>query len=193
MSKFFTLCILAIFFAACNSTNDKKVEPSETIPIPKATNNLAGHVYYFGPAIDSTKPDILAECDCCTDDFLFLNEKDFIRIGNCMAENSVIKGTYLIGQNNVILQYDTLSYYTEADENNEIKTVSKKSKEYLIKTEKLKFFQDTITQFNFKNKLFYKNASEKSYGTISSNDSINTFVNDLKINGFWKKLNPDKN
>ncbi len=190
--KIYSLLIISALvttFTACNSA-DKKAEPSDKTETPSQTvNNLSGHVYYFGPALDSTKCEVLAECDCCSDDFLFLNDKDFIRVGYCVAEKSVIKGTYSVGQNNIFLQYDSLNYFTEADNNNEIKTVSKGSSEYLIKSEKGKPFQDTLTKFNCKDKLFYKNAGEKSFGTISSKDSINTLIDELKREGFWKKIN----
>lgn len=189
ISSLLAICALATSIVACNST-DKKSEPSDKPETASQTvNNLSGHVYYFGPAIDSTKCEVLAECDCCSDDFLFLNDKDFIRVGYCVAEKSVIKGTYSAGQDNLILQYDSLTYFTEADNNNEIKTVSKGSSEYLIKSEKGKPFQDTLTKFNCKEKLFYKNSGEKSFGTISAKDSINILIDELKKEGFWKKMN----
>jgi|CXWL01.1.fsa_nt_gi hypothetical protein len=189
ISSLLTIGTLVTIFAACNSA-DKKAEPSDKAETPFQTvNNLSGHVYYFGPALDSTKCEVRAECDCCSDDFLFLNEKDFIRVGYCVAEKSAIKGTYSIGQDNLVLQYDSLTYFTEADNNNEIKTVSKGSSEYLIKSEKGKSFQDTLTKVNCKEKLFYKNSDEKSFGTISSKDSINILIDELKKEGFWKKMN----
>lgn len=190
--KIFSLIICAwtIVFISCNN-QDKKTEPADKTETTneQPTNNLARHVYYFGPDIDSTKCEVLAECDCCFDDFLFLNDKDFIRIGYCVAEKSVIKGTYSVGQENIILNYDSLHYFTEADNNNEIKTVSKGSSEYLIKIETGKPFLDTLTKLNCKEKLFYKNSGEKSFGTISSKDSINTYIDELKKEGFWKKMN----
>lgn len=190
--KIFSLIICAwtIVLISCNN-QDKKTEPADKTEttIEQPTNNLAGHVYYFGPDIDSTKCEVLAECDCCSDDFLFLNDKDFIRIGYCVAEKSVIKGTYSLSQESIIFNYDSLHYFTEADNNNEIKTVSKGSSEYLIKIETGKPFLDTLTKFNCKEKLFYKNSGEKSFGTISSKDSINTYIDELKKEGFWKKMN----
>lgn len=193
ISNIFTSCLLATLLVSCNNA-DKKTDPSDKPETPtQATNNLSGHVYYFAPAIDSTKCTVIAECDCCSDDFLFLNENDFIRIAYCMAEQTVIKGTYAFEKDNVILKYDSLSYYTEADQNNEIKTVGKDKKEYLIKTEIGKPSLDTITQFTCKDKVFYKNSSEKSFGTISEKDSIQTYIDELKKDGFWNKLNPNKN
>ncbi len=190
--KIFSLIICAwtTILISCNN-QDKKTEPTDKTEtaIEQPTNNLAGHVYYFGPDIDSTKCEVLAECDCCSDDFLFLNDKDFIRIGYCVAEKSVIKGTYSVSQESIIFNYDSLHYFTEADNNNEIKTVSKGSSEYLIKIEKGKPFLDTLTTFNCKEKLFYKNSGEKSFGTISSKDSLNTYIDELKKEGFWKKMN----
>jgi hypothetical protein len=46
-----------------------------------------------------------------------------------------------------------------------------------------------LTTFNCKEKLFYKNSGEKSFGTISSKDSLNTYIDELKKEGFWKKMN----
>lgn len=184
------ICAWATVLISCNN-EDKTAEPTaktETA-ITQPTNNLAGHVYDFGPDIDTTKCEVLAECDCCSDDFLFLSDKDFIRIGYCVAEKTVIKGTYSFDQENVIFNYDSLYYFTEADENNEIKTVGKGSSEYLIKVESGQPFLDTLTKFICKQTLFYKNAGEKSFGTISSKDSINTYIEVLKKEGFWKKMN----
>ena len=191
ISLLFTICALATSLAACNSA-DKKAGPSDKQETAaEAVNNLSGHIYYFGPALDSTKCEVLAECDCCSDDFLFLNDKDFIRVGYCVAEKSVTKGTYSFGQDDVILQYDSLFYLTEADDNNEIKTVSKGSSEYLIKSKKSKPFVDTLTRFNCEEKLFYKSAGEKSFGTVSSKGSIDILIDELKKEGFWKKMNLD--
>jgi hypothetical protein len=153
--------LFAFSFIACKSV-DKKAELSEKSETDSATvNNLKGHVYFFGPAFDSTICDVIAECDCCYDDFLFLNDKDFMRVGYCVAVKSIIKGTYTTGQDNIILQYDSLIYFNEADINNEIKTVSKESSEYLIKSEKIIPSRDTLTKFNCKELLFYINSNEK--------------------------------
>jgi hypothetical protein len=67
--------------------------------------------------------------------------------------------------------------------------VSKGSGEYLIKKQKGKPFLDIMTKFTCKGILFYKNAREESFGTISSKDSINMYIEELKKEGFWKKIN----
>ena len=152
-------------------------------------NNLAGHVYYFGADINTIKCEVLEECDCFSGDFLFVNKKDFNRIGCCVAEKSVIKSTYTVNQGNIFFNYDSLHYFTEADENNEVKIVSKSNNEYLIKIEKGKPFLDILTKFNCKDTLFYKKTGEKSFGTLSLKDSINLSIDELKKEGFCEKMN----
>lgn len=187
--KFITICLLITVFISCNTASDKNANISDNASKQETVvNNLAQHVYYFGPSFDTATCDIVAECDCCTDDFIFFNEKDFIRIGNCISEKSVIKGIYSVEQTGVVLQYDSLSYFTEADENNELKTINKGSKEYLIQINKGIAFKDTIKLFNCKDKVFYKNDSEKYFGKISSKDSVNVYFDELKREGFLKKM-----
>jgi hypothetical protein len=185
---FFTSCLLASLLLSCNN-EDKRAELSYKPEAPiQVANKLSGHVYCFAPTIDSTKCTVIPECDCCSDDFLFLNEKDFIRISYCMAEQTVIKGIYAFEKNNLILKYDSLVYYTENDQSNEIRTIGKGKKEYLIKKEIGKPSIDTLTQFSCKEKVVYKNPKEETFGTISEKDSIQIYIDELKKVGFWNKL-----
>lgn len=188
---FIFISVWTVVFCSCN-TQDKKMKTTENIKsTEQPTNNLAGHVYSFGPSIDTAKCEVLIECDCCSDDFLFVNDKDFIQIGYCMSAKYVVKGTYSINQDNIIINYDSLHYFTEADNNYEIKTVSKGSSEYLINIEKRKPFTDTLKKFSCNGTYLYTidYTIEKSFGTVSTNDSINTYIDMLKNEGFWKKMN----
>lgn len=184
-----SICLLVLVFCSCKNT-DKKTESSEkketTTP---ATNTLAGQVYSFAPDIDTTQCQSLAECDCCADDILFQNEKEFISISYCMAAKDIKKGTYILEQNRLILKYDTLAHYTEEDDDGELKTIGKDKKTYLIKTEVRKPFIDTLILKSCKGKTYYTDSKQENFGTSNPKDSIQTFIDDLKKEGFWNKLN----
>jgi hypothetical protein len=189
-SNIFLVSFLVIILISCN-ISDKKILPSENPKITnQTTNNLSGHVYLFGPGLDSTECKVSHECDCCSDDFLFLNSNDFIRISYCMADQDVQKGTYMFDKENVILKYDSIYQFTEYDSNNDTIPIDKY--ENLVKSKIGEVYFDTLKKFIYEGKVFYENLSEQTVGTISENDSINNYILDLKNNGFWYKIYPIK-
>lgn len=150
-------------------------------------NKLNQTVYYFGPTIDSASAKVLAECDCCTDNILFINEKEFVAISYCMADKTVSKGNYTIQANKVILYYDGL--FVNKIRNLDWDDNKKGKSKYSFKSEKTKSFKTILTPTVYKNKLFYiTNDEEVSYGTIEKKSSINVFIKELKSDGLWQRL-----
>jgi hypothetical protein len=138
--------IVVIMGAIVVSCNDATKKPAAENKI-QTINTLTGHAYFFAPSLDSSNCKIIAECDCCADDFLFINDTQFVRIAYCMTAKTVTTGTYSFNGENVILVYDTLALNTEADDNNELKTTAVNSKEYLITETGIEKLTDTLQPY----------------------------------------------
>ncbi len=150
---------------------------------------LINKVYYFGPEIDSITCRINAECDCCTDDIVFLNQKEFVKVSYCMADKSVSRGTYQASGDKLILKYKGIFISRNIDMEWESKHQSSKKIKYNWETHKVNTFSDTMIKISCKQTVIYKYEGEEIlYGRLDEKTRADKFVTTLKKEGFWTKL-----
>jgi hypothetical protein len=182
---------LIVILISCNSKPEDKVPiPSKNkITVPKSFS-LTGTNYFFGPKFDSKTCEPVAECDCCSWTILFLDAENFITICPCESEESFLRGTYKIVNNQVILSYDTLQvdreYNLEYDED----TIHNTKPEYSITLAKANITTEILKPMYCDNKLYFtvEADGELSYGAPEKRFTLKEQVKTLKDEGVWDHI-----
>ncbi len=143
-------------------------------------------MYFFGPVLDSSNCKVVAECDCCSDDILFFNDTEFVKISYCVPDMIAEKGTYVVNSKKLVLNFSGVRVGKSLDE----ASANRKGKtKYTFKTEKIKPSKIILTSFYCKKVLFYKTKGEDiSYGSKAVSPSIGKRINELKTEGLWSRL-----
>ncbi len=193
MKPLYYLFIIAfILMISCNSKPEEKVatpaiktEKPAMLPI-----ELSGTTYFFGPHFNEKNCEALGECDCCTLNFLFIDNENFVMVCPCESDESLMRGTYKILDNKVVLNYDTLQvdrdYSWEADAD----TTQTLKPEYVITNKKYNVSTLTLEPSYCNGKLYFKIKAdgEITYGTIDTQYSLNERVQQLKDEGVWDEI-----
>lgn len=185
--KFKTLFLLLVvgLFSCTERITDKPVQTiAEEEP---STLNLSGQVYFYAPELDTTTCEAFGECDCCSGSFLFLNDRDFLTMNVCEADDWYCKGTYKIVNGNVVLTYDSLM--VEKNYNWKKETDPTATPEYFIKTSKTNATTSVLTRIVCeKNICFKTDDKQTTYTTLDKKQKLSDLIKQLKDGGIWDKL-----
>lgn len=95
------LILIAFLFSGLISCNQTKSNSTET-----------GHSKFFGKIFEMGQKSLLEDncefyfaCDCCRSELIFDTDSTFYYLGFCMADQTLIKGNYVLGTNQVHLTY----------------------------------------------------------------------------------------
>ena len=150
---------------------------------------LSNKVYYFGPTIDSKSCKVIAECDCCTDNIIFFNQKEFVKVSYCMADKTVSNGTFQISGDKLILTYKGIFISRNQDMEWEEKHGGSAKSKYKWETEKASSFKDTLTKILCNQVTIYKHGGDEIlFGRLDKKIKAEIFIAILKREGFWSKL-----
>lgn len=187
--KLLICLIVSLVLFSCNSKREEQPSaPAEIAAKPVFT--LSGSNYFFAPEFDAEICEGIAECDCCSWNILFIDDKNFITICPCESDESVYKGTYQIFKDKVILSYNTLAvdrtYNGEAD----VDTTGTVKPEYDIAVTERPVTTEVLKVMHCENKLYFTIEADKelSYGVIDKRYSLKQHIQILKDEGLWDKI-----
>jgi len=190
--KLFIGFAFALVLCSCNSKTEEKPPVSIEKKV-ESTITLSGSSYFFAPLFDAEKCEGIAECDCCSSNILFLDDKHFIAMYPCESDESIFRGTYRVSKDKVILSYDTLQVDREYIWNKEVDadTTGTLKPQYTIDVTSRPATTQMLTIKHCADKLYVTTSEgeEISYGVVDTRYSLNQQIQMLKKEGLWEKIN----
>lgn len=189
-----TLLFLIFLVTSCNQVkkedNFNKIDKSE---INKQGNSkilsLSNQLYLLAPEFDSKNCKSFGECDCCSSNYLFLDNENYICVDYCLDTDTYYSGKYKIENDTVNLKFNSTVIQKEYNWESETDTINTQPK-FLYKIEKCKAFKTVWTNLNCsKNNCFKKIGDETEFASIDNKKSSENFLNELKKEGLIEKLN----
>lgn len=169
---------------SCNSNTDKHNDPKDISPI-----TLKGEVLTYAPDLDVTTCEVIGMCDCCSGNYLFINEQEFIAIEYCEADKLYFKGSYEIKNRTVILSFDGWVIERFFDWSSEADTTTTTETKYLISERKIEPSVITLVQLDCeKNISFETGIEETPFAAINNNLKLSDLIEEMKTDGVWEKL-----
>jgi hypothetical protein len=112
--------------AGCGSERkqEEKVLPEVVTP-----NVFRNKVYMCAPEVDKDSAFVYGECDCCSDEIIFIGDSDLVFKSFCMSDQCINKGKYRIEKDELVLEFD--EDYVEYNYNPERETDST-AVEYIV-------------------------------------------------------------
>lgn len=181
--------LLLSFSISCNQP--KKVQILNTVlkekkPIENFT--LSNQLYLLAPEFNAEKCESFGECDCCTSNYLFLDNENFICVDYCLEVDTYYSGKYKIENEKVQLKFNSTIIKKEYNWESETDTINNQPK-YFYKTEKCKSFETLWVKFDCKGQIYFKNIDkETQYASIDKTQTAENFLIKLKEEGIWDKL-----
>ena len=185
-SYFFYFLFVAALFSCSSDISENSVEEDKTL---HEELNLSGKVFLYAPELDTITCLAHGECDCCTGNYLFLNDKEFVTIDYCEADNTYSKGTYEIKNGNVLLHYDGLSINKIYNFENEIDSTGSDTSKFLISQTNVDTSTVTMTRLDCKKNIcFNTGIKEIPFASLDKKLKIVDLINQLKADNIWDKL-----
>ncbi|MBK9213307.1 MAG: hypothetical protein IPO14_10260 [Saprospiraceae bacterium] len=178
----------------CNSSEKQNIVTSETKPetsTQTAASNftLANKLYLLGPEYNSTECEAYGECDCCSSNYLFLDNEYFVCVDYCLEGDTFLSGKYVINGDNVELKYNSTIVHKEYNWDKETDTLSTLP-EFFFKTEEDKTFQRVWTKFNCAENINFKTTNAVvEYASMDKTQTAENFLATIKKEGILEKLN----
>lgn len=182
MKTYLFLILILPILISCNESKPSATVPiiTNTKPVQKSTTKIfipedfKSKVFFIGPNLDSTKVEILAECDCCASNLVFLTKNRLLGIDYCESDTFYTTGNYKIIENQLVITYDSISATEEYNWENENDSTATM---YFCKKEitKEKFRHQTFKLSQLKNKtlIYQKNYG---YGLESRQEPVTAFI-----------------
>jgi len=182
----FSLLVVGLF--SCNEgTADKSAQASTETEYTML--NIAGQVFFYAPELDTTTCEAFGQCDCCSGNFLFLNDNNFVTINVCEADNWYCKGKYKIANGNLILTYDSLMVWENYNWENETDTTATKDIPPSITTSKTKTWTLMLTRFECGKNIYFKTEDKHmTFITLDKKQKLSDLIKPLQDRGIWGKL-----
>ncbi|MBF4470129.1 hypothetical protein [Flavobacterium sp. HJJ] len=190
----FLFSTLLFFSASCNQSQKESVleeEPKSVINKKEDIKNffLSNKLYLLAPEFNSKDCESFGECDCCSSNYLFLDDENFICVDYCLEVDNFYTGKYKIENERVELKYNSTVVNKEYNWESESDTTNIQP-EYFYKIEKCKPFQSTWIKFNCKEKICFKTTEkETDYASVDKTKTYESFLEELKKEGILKRLN----
>ncbi|MBX3163602.1 MAG: hypothetical protein KF900_03920 [Bacteroidetes bacterium] len=199
--KQLAVILLAIGLFSCNSNEDirenkeAKIQDSviEYFKDDIFQFSLAGNIYTYAPKLDSTCQ-AYGECDCCSGNYLFINETDFIIIDYCEADYIYSKGTYELKGDKVFLHYSGIVIGKNYNWEKETDTTNTVKPDYFINENTTEPTTRILTRIACANNICFNTGMEEMpYAALDKKQKLEDLVSQLRSDGIWKKLRMDKN
>lgn len=190
----FTFTCPIFLFIGCNSSQKQITITAETKPetsTQTAISNftLANKLYLLGPEFNSKDCEAFGECDCCSSNYLFLDNESFVCVDYCLEGDTFLSGKYVINGDNVELQYNSTIVHKEYNWEKETDTLSTLP-EFFFKTEEDKSFQRVWTKFNCSESFNFKTINAVvEYASMDKTQTAENFLATIKKEGILEKLN----
>jgi hypothetical protein len=186
---------ISVFFIliSCNQSQKESIPKKEIKSVINKNKDiknfsLANKLYLLAPEFNLEHCESFGECDCCTSNYFFLDDINFICVDYCLESDTFYSGKYKIENETVELKYNSTVVQKEYLES-ETDTINTQP-QYIYKIEKCKSFQSTWLKFNCKEKICFKTTGkETEYSAIDKRKTSKSFLVDLKREGVLEKLN----
>ncbi|UMY64369.1 MULTISPECIES: hypothetical protein [unclassified Flavobacterium] len=184
--RLFLLLPIALFSCQDRTADHSVHTIADTKP---AKLDVAGQVYFYAPELDKKTCEAYGECDCCSGNILFLDERTFLTIDICESDVSYYKGTYKIVDGNLLLSYAGVRVEKNYNWERETDTTGTVTTEYLIETSKTDPRTQTLTRIACeKNTCFKTNDTEAFFASPDKKQKIADLVRQIEEDGIWEKL-----
>jgi hypothetical protein len=166
-----------------SSQNQKQIKTS--------TVELADKTFFFGPGLDSTNVDVLAECDCCGSEIVFNKDSTFIAAFYCLEGDSFAKGKFAATDKRVTLTFAPMEvtklYDMDADYDSA--TYQKTSNFQVVKRQ----IPTAVMDISFLNSkiVLTTNGEERDYGVESKERTKSSFMSSLRKDSVLHYLKVD--
>ena len=189
-----TLLFLIFLTTSCNQVKkddnpNKMIESDSTKKEYSKNLSLSNQLYLLAPEFDSKNCESYGECDCCSSNYLFLDNENFISVDYCLETNTFYSGKYKVQNDSLKFNYNptiVLKEYNWESETDTINTLPR----YLYKIEKCKSFQSVWIKLNCNEKSCFKKIGDKTeFASIDNIKSSENILNELKKEGLIEKLN----
>lgn len=190
MRKIVYILFVTLIFLACESKMNNPNSESESKRKALTVQDISGKVFEFGPDLDPKSCEVVAECDCCSDDVVFVNDTDCYMTVYCLEENTFHKGTYTVSNDKIEMTFSG-KMVSQIDLIDTISDTIKNAATpgFTLKTETIGSEKITIDRLECAGKeLFSYGTDQKQYGTLSKTP-VNEYVATLKKEGIWQLLN----
>lgn len=147
--------------------------------------------FFFGPRLDSTKAEVLAECDCCGSDILFNKDSTFVAAFYCLEGDSFAKGKYSATNTKVTLTFAPMEVIKLYDMDAEYDSVTyQKTSNFQVNNHQIP--KSTMNISFLKSKIVLTtNGMEKDYGVESKERTKSSFLSSLRKDSVLHYLKVD--
>lgn len=155
----------------------------------KENISLAGKAYSFAPELDTSNCTVTGACDCCTSDLWFRDKRNFILIDYCMADETVLTGSYEMRNDSVFLKYQMAVNRTSNWEEAAASNVDSFKETYTIQVEKFEPEVLGLSVFYCKDNFCMQSGGDGlGYGVPHKSMSAAQVRKKLEDEGLWQKL-----
>ncbi|NUY82142.1 hypothetical protein HUK80_14655 [Flavobacterium sp. MAH-1] len=190
---------IAIVLALASIGCVRQKSAEETSPMPQkevvngnltlAIEDVKGKAFTFADGFEKENCYIVADCDCCTSDFIFLENGTCVVEYYCLEANDIFKGSYRVANGKIEITYDALAVAQE-ENIDDPDTLPDYEPRFTLSTRKIKPQKTMLTGKMCKSELILEtDGKQKEFG--SKNDiSASDYTKRLKEEGIWQLLNP---
>ena len=145
---------------------------------------FTGQVYQLAESFLEEKCSVNPECDCCSNDLIFLSDKEFALITRCIYNDSYFTGTYVSTADKLILTFKPSVVNEIVDE--ETKEINNQKKKSEIKPST--FRVSDCGQNRLRLEYDHMDGKDFKNGTRHSPTKEKEIIERLKRTPAWKML-----
>lgn len=152
-----------------------------------AIEHVKGKAFTFADGFEKENCYIVTDCDCCTSDFIFLENGTCVVEYYCLEANDIFKGSYRVANGKIEITYDELAV-AQQENIDDPGTLPDYEPRFTLSTRKIKPHKTMLTGKMCKGELILEtDDKQKEFG--SKNDiSISDYTKRLKQEGIWQEL-----
>lgn len=171
--------IMALF--SCQTESSSNYHDFTPVLLGKDTIDLSNKLFFIGPQIDTLKMDIRA--DCCASNLAFVNDSIFVFESFCLEGDDYFKGSYFKFRNLIFLKFHPIIvsaiHYPGEDKETTWEKVSDSVSYSLLEFSTLK--SEWVISASYY-------GTDSDYGMCNRTISAGKFLDRLKSDGVWEKL-----
>lgn len=191
MTRHLILFIFIIGLVSCesptsvSSDNSNHSDSIQTVsPI-----SLAGQVYFYAPELDTITCKATGACDCCSGEFLFLNDSEFVSVDYCEFDASYNKGMYRFVDGDIEITTDSINVSRNYNWEKETDTTGKDLVDYFISDTLFSKNTLTLKRITCKNSICFVMGDKETYYVTPNKEAIlSESIDKMKRDKIWNRL-----
>ncbi len=177
---------LTILVLSCTVKTEKETSSGTSV---LSSESLIGKVFTYGPEMDVTTCEIIAMCDCCAGNYLFINDEDFVAIDYCTDSKLYAAGKYEIKGDQIVLHFTGVQVDHSFNWEAEADTLSTEEDLYVIKALNAEPSTLTLTLLNCeKNLAFETGIEETPFVTLNPKYEFKDLLDQMNDDGIYQLL-----